>query len=229
MSTERTTRFERVLPGLFDELAGTRTPAYLEAAIERASSGPQRPSWTFPGRWLPVDITTRTAPFVRVPWGQIGVIVLTGLLLAVVLAAYIGSQRPGMSLLARGSFMGHDWGLVEFEAFQEDSVVTGRMTVHAKSPDVAAITVELQCARMTEDGLIMIGGHVTESTLAAVALKRGSPVQTAIWVGADFNLAVFEEEDCLAYLDAWLARLSATLSSVVPLKDDSEAVIEFGP
>ena len=52
-------RFDRVLPGLFDELADARTPDYLEAAIERASSRPQRPAWTFPGRWLPMEITTR--------------------------------------------------------------------------------------------------------------------------------------------------------------------------
>ena len=38
------TRFDRVLPGLFDELAAARTPDYLEAAIERASSRPQRPA-----------------------------------------------------------------------------------------------------------------------------------------------------------------------------------------
>jgi dipeptidyl aminopeptidase/acylaminoacyl peptidase len=87
------TRFDRVLPGLFDELAAARTPDYLEAAIERASSGPQRPSWTFPGRWLPMDITTRTAPVARMPWRQLGVLALIGLLLAVALAAYVGSQR----------------------------------------------------------------------------------------------------------------------------------------
>jgi Tol biopolymer transport system component len=87
------TRFDRVLPGLFDELAAPRTPAYLEVAIERASSGPQRPSWTFPGRWLPIDITTRIAPVARMPWRQLGVLALIGLLLALTLAAYIGSQQ----------------------------------------------------------------------------------------------------------------------------------------
>ena len=93
MSTEQTTRFERVLPGLFDELADTRTPAYLEAAIERASSGPQRPSWMFSGRWLSRGITTRTAPVARMPWRQLGVLALIALLLAVALAAYVGSQQ----------------------------------------------------------------------------------------------------------------------------------------
>ena len=87
------TRFDRVLPGLFDELADARTPDYLEAAIERASSRPQRPAWTYPGRWLPMDITTRTAPVAQIPWRQVGVLALIGLLLAVALAAYVGSQQ----------------------------------------------------------------------------------------------------------------------------------------
>jgi len=86
-------RFDRVLPGLFDELAAARTPDYLEAAIERASSSAQRPAWTYPGRWLPIDVTTVTVPVAQIPWRQLGVLALIGLLLAVALAAYVGSQQ----------------------------------------------------------------------------------------------------------------------------------------
>jgi hypothetical protein len=86
-------RFDRALPALFVELASASTPDYLEAAIERASSRPQRPAWTYPGRWLPVDITTQAAPVARMPWRQLGVLALIGLLLAVAAFAYIGSQR----------------------------------------------------------------------------------------------------------------------------------------
>jgi Tol biopolymer transport system component len=93
MTMHRATRVDRILPELFAELADARTPAYLEAAIERASSRPQRPSWTFPGRWLPMDITTRTAPVAWMPWRQLGVLALIGLLLAVALAAFVGSQQ----------------------------------------------------------------------------------------------------------------------------------------
>jgi Tol biopolymer transport system component len=93
MTTERPTRFERVLPGLFDELADARTPEYLEAAIERASSRPQRPAWTFPGRWLPMDISTRAVPAPRLPWRQLGVLALLTILLAATLAVFVGSQE----------------------------------------------------------------------------------------------------------------------------------------
>lgn len=93
MNVHRATGVDRILPELLVELADARTPAYLEAAIEHASSGPQRPSWTFPGRWLPMDIATRAAPIARMPWRQLGVLALIGLLLAVALAAYVGSQQ----------------------------------------------------------------------------------------------------------------------------------------
>jgi Tol biopolymer transport system component len=99
--------FDRALPNLFVELASPSTPDYLEAAIERASSRPQRPAWTYPGRWLPVDITTRAAPVAQMPWRQLGILALIGLLLAVVAVAYVGSQRarpaPHFGLAANGT------------------------------------------------------------------------------------------------------------------------------
>jgi Tol biopolymer transport system component len=89
---DRARRIERSLPGLFDELAEARTPDYLEAAIERASSRPQRPSWTFPARWLPMDLATTRVPSTRMPWRQLAVLALIALLLAAALALYVGSR-----------------------------------------------------------------------------------------------------------------------------------------
>ena len=86
-------RFDRALPSLFVELASASTPDYLEAAIERASSRPQRPAWTYPGRWLPVHITTQAVPAARMPWRQLGILALIGLLLAVAAVAYVGARR----------------------------------------------------------------------------------------------------------------------------------------
>lgn len=40
-----------------------------------------------------MDITTRTTPVTRLPWRQLGVLALIALLLAVALAAYVGTQR----------------------------------------------------------------------------------------------------------------------------------------
>ena len=106
MTMDRTTHVDRVLPELFTELAGARTPDYLEAAIERASSRPQRPAWTFPGRWLPMQISTSAAPVARVPWRQIGVLALLGILIAVAAFAVAGSRRtvpaPPFGLASNG-------------------------------------------------------------------------------------------------------------------------------
>jgi dipeptidyl aminopeptidase/acylaminoacyl peptidase len=85
-------RLMRSLGAAFDDLAAARTPDYLEAAIERASSKPQRPSWTFPGRWLPMDVATRPVPTPTLPWRQIGAFALIALLLVAALAVYVGSR-----------------------------------------------------------------------------------------------------------------------------------------
>jgi Tol biopolymer transport system component len=81
------------LPQLFDELASASAPDYLEDAIERASSRPQRPEWTFPGRWLPVQITSQAVPAARLPWRQLGILAVIGLLLIAGVVAYAGSRR----------------------------------------------------------------------------------------------------------------------------------------
>ena len=83
---------ERLVRGIvvaFDDLADPHTPDYLEAAIEHASSRPQRPVWTFPGRWFPLEVTTRPVPTPALPWRQIGAFALIALLIVAALAVYV--------------------------------------------------------------------------------------------------------------------------------------------
>jgi hypothetical protein len=87
-------RFMRSIATAFNQLADARTPDYLEAAIERASSRPQRPMWTLPGRWFPLDATTLPGASPSLPWRQLGVLALIAMLIATALAVYIGSQAP---------------------------------------------------------------------------------------------------------------------------------------
>jgi len=94
MTMDQTSRADRTLVALIDELAAARTPDYLEAAIERASSRPQRPSWTFPGRWLPMaDIASSPAFAPRVPWRTVAVALLVLALVVAGLVAFIGSRQ----------------------------------------------------------------------------------------------------------------------------------------
>jgi dipeptidyl aminopeptidase/acylaminoacyl peptidase len=133
--------FDRALPSLFVELASASTPDYLEAAIERASSRPQRPAWTYPGRWLPVDITTEAVPAARLPWRQLGILALIGLLTAVAAVAYVGARRdpspaPPFGLAAAGAIaMERDGDILTVDH------VTGAVTPIITGPEVDAAPV----------------------------------------------------------------------------------------
>jgi len=133
--------FDRALLQLFVELASASTPDYLEAAIERASSRPQRPAWTYPGRWLPVQITTQAAPVARMPWRQLGILALIGLLIAVAAVAYVGARRdpspaPPFGLAANGAIaMERDGDIVSVDH------ATGAVTQVTSGPEVDSAPV----------------------------------------------------------------------------------------
>ena len=55
-------RFERQLPAILEDLYLGPSPDYRDEVLATAVRTRQRPAWTFPGRWLPMDITTRTIP-----------------------------------------------------------------------------------------------------------------------------------------------------------------------
>jgi dipeptidyl aminopeptidase/acylaminoacyl peptidase len=65
-------------------------PGYLTDIVAEAGRTRQRPAWTFPGRWLPVDIGKQGVGIPRAA----GVLMLTFLLVALLVTAgvYVGSQ-----------------------------------------------------------------------------------------------------------------------------------------
>ena len=91
MTTE--VRFERQLPAILEDLYLGPSPDYRDEVLATAVRTRQRPAWTFPGRLIPMDITTRTIPVVRLPLRQLAVIAVLLALLAATLAVYVGSQR----------------------------------------------------------------------------------------------------------------------------------------
>jgi hypothetical protein len=86
-------RFERQLPNALTDLASPRTPDYLIDILGRTARTRQRPAWASIERWLPVQIATSRVMTTRMPWRQLGVLALIALLLAVAIAAYVGSQQ----------------------------------------------------------------------------------------------------------------------------------------
>jgi WD40 repeat protein len=92
MTTDR--HLERDLPDILGEIATGRYPDYIDDVLTTTARRRQRPAWTFPERWLPVELVTTRVPTTRVPWRQIGVLALLALLIAVAVIGYIGTQQP---------------------------------------------------------------------------------------------------------------------------------------
>jgi dipeptidyl aminopeptidase/acylaminoacyl peptidase len=87
-------RFEQDLPALIADLYLAGTPDYRDDLVRQTARVRQRPAWTFPERWLPMDLVTKAAPAAsRVQWRTLGVLGLLIALLATAVAMYIGSQR----------------------------------------------------------------------------------------------------------------------------------------
>ncbi len=89
----RQQRLERDLPHILADLAAGPYPDYIDDVLASTAQRRQRPAWTFPERWLPMDIATRRPDFApNVPWRTLGTLALLGLLIAAAVAAYVGSQ-----------------------------------------------------------------------------------------------------------------------------------------
>jgi dipeptidyl aminopeptidase/acylaminoacyl peptidase len=86
--------FERRIAESIDEIAAARLPDYLDDIFQRTARSPQRPRWTIPERWLPVDTTLARAPFGRrLPVRQLVLLLIIVALVAASLAIFVGSGR----------------------------------------------------------------------------------------------------------------------------------------
>lgn len=86
--------FERRITEAIDEIAATRSPDYLNDILRQTARTSQRPRWTFPERWLPVDSTlARPGLARRFPVRQLFILALVGLLAVAAAAYYVGSQH----------------------------------------------------------------------------------------------------------------------------------------
>ncbi len=105
MTSER--RFEQDLPDLMAQLASPRVPDYRDDVVQLSARTRQRPAWTFPERWLPVDITLAPARGRPRSLLNLAAIAIVGLLILGMLAAYVGSRPtpvpPPFGLAANGA------------------------------------------------------------------------------------------------------------------------------
>ncbi|HEX5826675.1 MAG TPA: hypothetical protein VFY23_04085 [Candidatus Limnocylindrales bacterium] len=85
-------RYEQDLPRLLAQLAEGPRPDYRDSLVEATARASQRPAWTFPGRWLRMDITTRPVTMASVPRLPILLFVSLTLLAAAAIGMLVASQ-----------------------------------------------------------------------------------------------------------------------------------------
>jgi Tol biopolymer transport system component len=89
----RTENLERELTAWFVDTAAPRTPDYTDDIVRLTAGLAQRPRWAFPERWFPMSVITLARRTVSpVPWRTVGVLAVVALLIAAMLAVYIGSR-----------------------------------------------------------------------------------------------------------------------------------------
>ena len=195
----------------------------LEVVLSQLATTPQRRRFWQAGR-------------PSAPWTMIRVIaVAVAVLIAVVTYSLLPGLRVGPgatpsvvpTLIARGSFVEHDWGQVDFEATRVGASVTGRMTIAARE-DVGAVTIDFECAREGDSGIVMIGGDVATGNQfvavgspAWIVLQRGEPNLASVGT-VNPNEA---RPDCLANLD-WFLGSTGGLYRPTSILGGS---FEFGP
>jgi hypothetical protein len=207
MTTERD-RSTRIVLSWLREDAHENAERVLLRALDEVDATQQRRSW-----W-PAWRSDRMNTYAKLIAAAAAVLVV-----AVVGYQFLpGRSGPGVpttapsptpTLLARGSF-NVAGRRVELDAAGAGSSVTGSMsTADDTQIPPESFTVDLQCTRATEDGLILIGGDVTDSTTgfapagtwAGIVLQPGSPVQAQL---------VYQLDDprmasCLAFLEQMIS------------------------
>jgi hypothetical protein len=123
----------------------------------------------------------------------------------------------GTVTLASGSFtapLGEFGEAFDIEAVRTGDDVSGTMEISNPAGAEGAYSVDVQCARTTDDGFLLIGGEVTESTYeefiedgayVVIALAPGTPVRM-LWA---VDVLVADEvpapaESCSAFVESLL-------------------------
>jgi hypothetical protein len=125
---------------------------------------------------------------------------------------------PTPVTLASGSFsapLGEFGQAIDIEATRTGDDVSGTMEISNPAGGEGAYSVDVQCAQTTDEGFLLIGGEVTESTYEAfvaegayvvLAFVPGTPVRM-LWA-----IDVIAGDDppapaasCSAFLESWLA------------------------
>jgi hypothetical protein len=133
MTSDR--RFEQDLPSLLEDLYIGPMPTYRDYVLHQTARTRQRPAWSIPGRWLPMDDIARQPVLVpRLPWRTIGLgLALLALLVGMIAALVVGGRPhlPAPFGLARNGLVAYASG---GDIYTVDPV-TGNSTAIVRSPE----------------------------------------------------------------------------------------------
>jgi hypothetical protein len=227
MTTERDPGTRIVLSWLREETHENAERVLLRA-LDEVDTTPQRRSWWPAWRTSPMNTYAK-------------LIAAAAAVLVVAAVGYqflprsggIGGQptiapSPSPALLARGTFTAQvgDGYTVDIDATGGASSATGSMIVSQTTR--GRYTVDLECTR-TIDGLLWIGGDVTQSTnsdaptgtRAAIVFKRGSPAKAIfVWQMNDPRSA-----SCQAFFDDMITTGPISEGDLGPIT----GTLELGP
>jgi len=151
------------------------------------------------------------------------------------------STTPVAVTLASGSFtagLGEFGQAFDIEAVQTGDDVSGTMEISNPAGGEGAYSVDVQCARTTDKGFLLIGGQVTESTYTqfiedgayvVIALAPGPPARM-LWV---VDVLATDEvpapaESCSAFVDSLLGDPESIIDLVAVHGRPIEGNLELG-
>ena len=228
MTMDRFPRDDRALPALFADMAGARTPDYLEAAIERASSRRQRPAWTFLERWLPVELITSRAPVARMPWRRLGVLGLIAILLAAAIAAYVGSHQQ--RLPAPFGLAGN--GVIAYVKSGGDIAIAD--PVDGRTEVLVSDAQQVRAPSFSLDGTHMAYQRLEAGGTKVIVLdlERRSPIQVAVVPAATDHLQWSPDGSKIALISAkqvWIANTDGSGAQALDIGMEVQYEIEWRP
>jgi hypothetical protein len=190
----------------------------LDAALDRIATTKQRQA-----AWLARRINLMNGNVLKFVAAAVAIIA-AAILGARFLPGLVGGPAdttpiptPTAVTLASGTFtaaLGEFGEAFDIEAIRTGDDVSGTMEISNPAGGEGAYSVAVQCARTTDDGFLMIGGEVTQSTYeefieegayVVIAFANGTPVRM-LW--AVDVLATDEvpapADSCSAYLESLL-------------------------
>jgi hypothetical protein len=156
-------RIERRLPEILDEIAEPQVPAYLDDILSQTARIRPRPGWTFPERWLPMDITLRArgGPLSLRTLGYL-VMLSIGIALSVAALVFLGS-RPRRLPAPYGPAAN---GSIIYE--RAGDIFVADPQGHAERPLIAGETTDI-APRWSRDGTTIYFGRTLAGGTAVMA------------------------------------------------------------